>query len=171
MTDPYQTLGLPAGTNLREVEKAYQRLKELYAEDSLATYALLTDEQRQQRLEQIETAFRSIIARQAPDLPESSPQAREATRLGPAPEADLSPGAYLRWLRESGGLSLRELADRTKIGASKLDAIEQQRFDLLPPPVYLRGFVFEYARCLGHADPRHLAEVFLRLHPEYGREL
>lgn len=164
MTDPYEALGLPRGASLREIEQAYQRLRGLYAEDTLATYSLLPDEERRARLQEIEQAFCHLVATHAP------PPARHgnhdtAADVGPAPDMELAPGSYLRWLRERAGLSVRDVAERTKIGTGKIDAIERQRFDLLPPPVYLRGFVFEYARCFGVPDPRHLAELYLRHHP------
>lgn len=171
MSNPYEDLGLPAGAAMREVEQAYQRLKGLYAADALATYALLPDEQRQQRLQVIEQAFRQIVATHAPHVSDEGAGPASEPFAEPAPDQMAAPGAYLRWLRLRSALTLRELAERTKVSAGKLDAIEQQRFDLLPPPVYLRGFVFEYARCLGHADARHLAELYLQLHPDQDGEL
>ena len=38
--------------------------------------------------------------------------------------------------------------------------IEADRFDRLPAPVYVRGFLLEYARVVG-LDPRATAESFL----------
>lgn len=165
MTEPYETLGLPRGASLREIEQAYQRLRGLYAEDTLATYSLLPDEERHERLQEIEQAFRQLVAAHTLPAARHSEAHGAAANVGPAPDMELAPGSYLRWLRERAGLSVRDVAERTKIGPGKIDAIEQQRYDLLPPPVYLRGFVFEYARCLGVPDPRHLAELYLRHHP------
>lgn len=170
MDDPYEILGLAPGAGLREVEQSYQRLRNLYAEDSLATYALLDDEQRRQRLELIEQAFRRVVAIHVVPSGETGTGPTAATPDPPPPDREQMPGHYLRWLREHAGLTLRDVAERTKISPGKLDAIEQQRFQLLPPPVYLRGFVFEYARSLGHPDPRQLAERYLQLHPQQEQE-
>lgn len=62
----------------------------------------------------------------------------------------------LRHARERMGLSLRDVADRTKIRAAILDAIENNDADRLPPPIFARGFVKAYAREVG-LDPQMVA--------------
>jgi ribosome-binding protein aMBF1 (putative translation factor) len=57
-------------------------------------------------------------------------------------------GLALRAVRESQGLSLEELASRTKITVSQLRAIESESFRALPAAVYVRGFVFQLAKVL-----------------------
>lgn len=173
MNDPYEVLGLARGVGLMEAERAYQRLRELYADDSLATYALLDSDERRERLNAIEQAFREIVAGNAqrpvlfPERPETGDSADDDT---PLPDPALHPGHYLGRLRRRAGLELRDLAERTKISPGKLESIEQERLSQLPPPVYLRGFVLEYARCLGVPDPRQLAECYLRLLAPADRE-
>ena len=46
------------------------------------------------------------------------------------------------------GIDLADIAQRSKIGISHLRAIEDERWELMPATVYLRGFVVEYARTL-----------------------
>jgi len=58
-------------------------------------------------------------------------------------------GEELRKQREIRGISLKEIADATKIGKRYLEAIEKNDFAALPAPVFSRGFVREYARYLG----------------------
>jgi cytoskeleton protein RodZ len=72
------------------------------------------------------------------------------------PEADPQPhselasfGEELRREREIRGISLKEIADATKISKRFLDAIEHNDHKTLPAPVFTRGFVREYARYLG----------------------
>ncbi|MFN8092125.1 MAG: helix-turn-helix domain-containing protein [Vicinamibacteria bacterium] len=69
-------------------------------------------------------------------------------------------GAELRRRRESLGISLRHVAAVSKVGVRFLEYIEQERFELLPPPVYLRGFLQEYAKVV-RLDPREVAERYL----------
>lgn len=61
-------------------------------------------------------------------------------------------GARLRSCRESRGISLIEIADATKISRRFLEAIEEENLEILPAPVFTRGFVREHARYLG-LDP------------------
>jgi cytoskeletal protein RodZ len=46
-------------------------------------------------------------------------------------------------------IPLREVADVTKISLRYLEALEQDRFDVLPAPVFAKGFLREYARYVG----------------------
>ena len=58
-------------------------------------------------------------------------------------------GEELRREREIRAISLKEIADATKISKRFLDAIEKNDHKTLPAPVFTRGFVREYARYLG----------------------
>jgi hypothetical protein len=68
------------------------------------------------------------------------------------------PGSYLRTARGRQNLSIEEVAGETRIRKTFIEAMEEDRFDLLPSPAYVRGFLALYGRCLG-LDP---AEVLLR---------
>ncbi|PYQ51802.1 MAG: hypothetical protein DMF59_06705 [Acidobacteria bacterium] len=58
-------------------------------------------------------------------------------------------GEELRREREIRGISLKEIADATKISKRFLEAIERNDHRTLPAPVFTRGFIREYARYLG----------------------
>lgn len=58
-------------------------------------------------------------------------------------------GEELRREREIRGISLKEIADATKISRRFLEAIERNDHRTLPAPVFTRGFVREYARYVG----------------------
>ncbi len=58
-------------------------------------------------------------------------------------------GEELRREREIRGISLKEIADATKISRRFLEAIERNDHKTLPAPVFTRGFVREYARYVG----------------------
>jgi len=58
-------------------------------------------------------------------------------------------GEILRQARESRGLSVLQVSDRTKITRHHLENIEAERFDKLPAAVYLRGILMALARELG----------------------
>src|SRR5437868_10238086 len=58
-------------------------------------------------------------------------------------------GEELKREREIRGISVKEIADATKISKRFLEAIERNDHKTLPAPVFTRGFVREYARYLG----------------------
>jgi hypothetical protein len=61
-------------------------------------------------------------------------------------------GIHLRTGRERLGLTLADIADRTKISPRVLRAIEDGDTAALPPPIFVRGFLRSYAREVG-LDP------------------
>ena len=69
-------------------------------------------------------------------------------------------GHWLRRQREVREISLREIADVTKISIRYLEALEQDRFDVLPAPVFAKGFLREYARYVG-LDPDDVVNSYL----------
>ena len=69
-------------------------------------------------------------------------------------------GSWLRHQREARSVSLREIADNSKISLRYLEALEQDRFDVLPAPVFARGFLREYARVVG-LNPDEVVNLYL----------
>lgn len=68
-------------------------------------------------------------------------------------------GPRLRDARVAKNLTLEEIAYATKIPKSSLAALEAGRFETLPAPVFVRGFIRAYARVVG-ADPNPLVRLY-----------
>ncbi len=66
--------------------------------------------------------------------------------------------------REARGVSLREIATRTKISASALEALERNDISRLPGGIFGRGFVRAYAEEVG-LDPEETIREFLERFP------
>ena len=81
-----------------------------------------------------------------------------ARRERPAPSRSRAPRCAAS--ARGGASASREIAARSKIGVRFLEYIEEDRHGLLPAPVYLRGFLQEYARAVG-LDPRRTADAYL----------
>lgn len=82
-------------------------------------------------------------------------------RLKPVPDREeVSFGTWLRRQREIREISLREIADVTKISIRYLEALERDRFDVLPAQVFARGFLREYARYVG-LDPDEVVNSYI----------
>jgi len=58
----------------------------------------------------------------------------------------ITSGAELREVRERQGVSIEYLAEITRIRKSYLKAIENEAFEALPAPVFIRGFLHQLAR-------------------------
>jgi len=63
-------------------------------------------------------------------------------------------GDLLKREREKRGLSVRDVMETTKISRRNLNALEAGEIKLLPHPVYLKGYVRNYAHMVGlNAEP------------------
>jgi cytoskeletal protein RodZ len=58
-------------------------------------------------------------------------------------------GKYLKTERESQNLSLQQISEATRIREPLLRALEEDQYDLISSPVYVKGFLDAYARYLG----------------------
>jgi len=184
----YEILELPLEASSQHVERAYRVARATYQPGSAATYSLLSDEESAEMLRKVETAYavlsdarlrkeydtrlrtmgQTLRAVAAPVEPRPGPTL--ADRIASEPRAeleDIAPpedgvydGEVLRRMRMSRGIELEEIAHLTKISRGHLQNIEADRYDLLPAPVYLRGFLREIARCL-RLDPQLVADSYM----------
>jgi hypothetical protein len=102
-----------------------------------------------------------------PNSPEALARAAVPPPSGQPVEISLSPdtaftGALLRQVRESRGLSVFKVCDRTRIAPRHLENIEADRYDQLPVTVYLRGMLMNLARELG-LNPSQVSRSYLEL--------
>ena len=74
-------------------------------------------------------------------------------------------GSSLREARERQKLELRDIERETRIRAKYLQALEEERFDVLPGPAYAKGFLHTYADHLGLDGRRFVEEYGTRFPP------
>ncbi|MCG6923515.1 MAG: helix-turn-helix domain-containing protein [Acidobacteria bacterium] len=172
----YGVLGLEPGASREQVERAYRFSLELYGEDTLATYSLLDPTELEDMRSRIREAYQLLSdpeRRQAYDQGHGfAPPEIPVVPFPETPEAgaedvelpEVLTGPDLKRIREARGVSLRHMANVTKIGTRFLEYIEDDRFGFLPAPVYLRGFLHEYARMVS-LDPRRVAEAYMKRLP------
>jgi len=70
----------------------------------------------------------------------------------------------MRQAREQRGVTLRQIADATKIGISQLEALERNDISRLPGGIFSRAFVRSYAVEIG-VDPEQTVRDFLAQFP------
>ncbi|HET9664442.1 MAG TPA: helix-turn-helix domain-containing protein [Burkholderiales bacterium] len=71
---------------------------------------------------------------------------------------DRGPGAALAAARTAQNLSVADVARQLKLSVSQVTALEAGEFERLPGPVFVRGFVRNYARLL-RLDPDRLLDM------------
>jgi cytoskeletal protein RodZ len=73
-------------------------------------------------------------------------------------------GGRLRETREQRGISLRQIANATKISVSALEALERNEISRLPGGIFSRAFVRSYAIEVG-LDPEETIQDFIAQFP------
>lgn len=180
----YDVLGTNRVATDEEIRRASKRQRAIFQPDGLALTSLLTDEQLAREMAAIEEAHDTLLdplRRKAYDL--STFPAQEPSDKSPVeddgsavmaerqllreelareinPNTDFS-GALLAKVRESQGIEVEEIANRTKISVSYLRAIENDDFGALPALVYTRGFLQQVAKLLG-LDSAQVTRTYLR---------
>jgi cytoskeleton protein RodZ len=74
-------------------------------------------------------------------------------------------GSSLREARRRRQLELADVEAATRIRTQQLEALERERFELLPPDPYRRSFLREYADFLGLDGDLYVHEYDLRFRP------
>ena len=181
----YEILEISPDATEREIQQAYERIKETFQDDSVAIYSLFSEKEMKKIQAVIEEAYRVLMDE---TLKKDYDQAHlsslalrwpKSEKLPEAPEApvgkktylpfseisiDVGQGPYqgkmLRQIREKMGMDLKTISLETKISLKVLELIEEEALDRLPAQVYLKGFLRGYAQCLG-LDPKKVIEDYL----------
>ena len=166
--EDWEILGVEPGADLEKVHRAYHTRRSLFAASSLATYSMLRRDEREDLLGRIDEAFMRISNAVA----EMPVPVELATDESPQPDVGSSglktptdlvgdPGAFLRYHRLISGLTLDQISVETKIRPNLLEAMEMERWEVLPAAVFVRGFVLQVARLLRMDEPEQLAGAFI----------
>lgn len=212
----YEVLEVDTSANPQQIESAYLRAKNAYSGDSVAMYSLMTKDECQAILSQIEEAY-SILgfpekrreydrlrgfnqsglsssrstshsmktshpderSQDAVEYEDYSSNLNEAKvskltaqkkfglEFNEDPEMDRKiressdfTGTFLKEIREYKNVSIERMADMTRISKTHLTAIENEDVKKLPAEVYVRGFVYQYAKVL-KLNPDQVATSYL----------
>jgi flagellar biosynthesis protein FlhG len=186
----YDLLEVPPTASFEDIRRANRRIRDIYGAESIAISGLydpVSLEAVHRRLDLAYTTLMDAAKRKEYDhelfpdgvpMPVASPTLSDVSAPRPAAKVDdpatlaarppmpeITPrtefsGPLLRQIREAIGVELREIAEKSKIGMAYLQALEGEVFGKLPAPVYVRGFLAEYARALG-LDAERVKQTYL----------
>ncbi|MFO7786068.1 MAG: RodZ domain-containing protein [Thermodesulfobacteriota bacterium] len=93
---------------------------------------------------------------------------RKSRSAGDRAETDgpemMGPGSLLREERRNRSMDIRQVAEAIRLREHLIVAIEREKWDELPPPVFVRGFIRSYARALG-LDEQPVLDLYNRVSP------
>lgn len=73
---------------------------------------------------------------------------QEAVSTDTGPQPQVGPGARLRKAREARGMTAQEVAAHLHLHTRTIESLEADDFDNLPSPIYIRGYLRNYAKLL-----------------------
>jgi DnaJ-class molecular chaperone len=199
----YELLKIPENSSSFEIKRAYQDALSLYNEDSLLTYSLFSDEERDKILEmvkeaystlidenkravydrflgnsgQIEVSMTSIQNQRTPPhahrfnmtdsdnfdeiIRKKSRKKETETLYDEVLSKDLISGDDLKKMRKAAGIELSKINAVTRISISVLKSMEENRIEGLPPNIYLKNFLSQYAGIL-QIDSQKIIDGYLK---------
>lgn len=189
-TNYYDILEVQTDATPAQIEQAYTRSKNAYAGDSAALYSLISQEDCNAYLQQIEEAYsilgfpekrreydrvRGFNQPVQPKEQSKAPLQYEdyGSNLGEAKVSKISAmkkfgleyevnsvmedkirdcsiytGPFLKEIREYKNVSVERMAEMTRVSKTNIRAIESEDPSRLPADVYVRGYVYQYAKVL-----------------------
>ena len=102
------------------------------------------------------------LKKPTPLRPEYSIDEKTESEIGAQQEWD---GAWLKKVREYKKLPLEKMSDVTKISAYYINALEKMDSKSLPAPVYVRGYVSQFAKTLG-LNEKVVCESYMKKYKE-----
>jgi DnaJ-class molecular chaperone len=167
----FEALEVRPNASLSEIRDAYLHLKDLYSSDSMVTLPIAEEfsrESREEVLREIEEAFVRLKAMYRTRYRGLGHNGGSQLVRGEDLKDHLEGitsfnGPILRKIREQLNIELCEISTAIKVGKSHLENIERERFDTLPPEVYLRGFVAAYARYLS-LDSSQVVNDYMKIY-------
>lgn len=182
-TTLYEVLGLARTATDDEIRRAYKRQREIFRDGGLPVVSVVTPTALRQEQGRIEEAYDTLldpVRRRAYDLSTFPDGARVSVAPARATSASMAElyllqaelareinaetqfsGSLLRKVRESQGVEITDIAQRTKISVAHLTAIENESAGDLPAAVYVQGFVQTVAKVL-KLDPAQVAKTYMR---------
>ena len=185
----YEIFELSPNATKEQLRQAFELAKLTYGTDSLATYSLFDSEERKEIIERIVLAYEtlsselhrkkydqeilgltvaesSVKGSDPPEAAESLPRTAEPSgkddRDRALPDIDSLTGGKLRDYRERRKIPLQEIANKTRINITYFEYLEREQYASLPPTVYLRSYLIQYARMLG-LDSERVADRIISL--------
>lgn len=163
----------------QRIEEAYRTL--VYEENRKRYDAMLREQNERHELPPLPPFPSEQQYQPLPELPAIAPQresglpdgrdlehraeapSRQETFTPAAPVSEFIAeftGPAIQMLREQKGMTLRGVADITKVSLRYLEFIEAENYQRLPARAYIRGFLTLYAKALG-CDPERVSGDYL----------
>lgn len=182
----YDILEIPSSSSGKEIQNAYLKARNTYSADNPKLHSVFSKTERQDLLQLIDQAH-SVLShpkrRKAYDKKISKQEKPQASQKvfnknnmaiqsmykknsifeKQIAQQDVFDGPFLQSVRNYKNITLDDISLVTRIGKPYLIAIEKNEYQVLPAPVFVRGFLAQYAKCLS-LDPNKVVKSYMALY-------
>ncbi len=159
----FEILELEPGASLEDIKNSYKHLKQLYSSES-PLFASISESfdtnERREILNHINEAFTKLKDHFERKEKEKKDTTQTRVRNLNIPEFERYSGNALRLTREVLGIGLEEIAFNTGIPLNHLQGIEEERYNALPPKIYIKAMIKKYAESL-YLDPAKVVADYI----------
>ena len=179
----YDTVEVSPSSSEKEIHTAYVKAKNTYSSCNPKLHSVFSKDEVGELLKLIDQAYfvlsdpekrkaydRQISTQQEQATKKSSKSQKNQSKYKINPifekqieEQDVFDGPFLQHVRNYKNITLKEVSIATRIGKPYLIAIESNEYQSLPAPVFVRGFIIQYAKYLS-LDPQKVADSYMGLY-------
>ncbi len=162
----FDTLEITAESSFTEMKSSYIHLRNLYSKDNLSISPLikaLSKKKQKMIVKEIDVAFSMLEKYYQEKKIENIKTRKEKIQKSRIPTFEVIGGEALKMIRKVLGIELEEISFLSGVPLKHLTNIELERYDLLPPDVYIKNFLKKYAAQLSLDSNKVVSDYFKRM--------
>lgn len=160
----FKILEIDKDTPFTEMKNSYILLRNLYSKTNLGISPLiisLSNKRQKTIVKEIDEAFAKLEQYYQDKKTEHIRSKEEKFAKSRIPEFEVVGGEALKMTRNVLGFELEEIAFLSGVPLKHLVNIELERYDLLPPKIYIKTFLRKFAEQLS-LDPKKVTNDYLK---------
>jgi len=162
----FDMLEITRDTSFTEMKNSYIHLRNLYSRNNLSISPLirsLSKKKQKQIVKEIDEAFHMLEKYYQEKKVENIRTKKEKIQKSRVPTFEVIGGEALKMIRKVLGIDLEEISFLSGVPLKHLVNIELERYDLLPPDIYIKTFLRKYASQLSLDSEKVVADYFKRM--------
>lgn len=160
----FYILEIDENASFLEMKNSYIHIRNLYSNKNLGLSPLiqsLSNRRLKKIISDIDEAYHILEKHYTEKKDRKKNAKREKMEKSNIPEFELIGGDSLRLTRNVLALDLEEIAFLSGVPIKHLENIENERYNLLPPRMYIRTFIKKFAEQLS-LDPEKAADDYIK---------
>jgi len=149
-----------------EMKNSYIHLRNLYSKNNLSISPLVQSLSRKKQkgiVRDIDEAYQMLEKYYQEKKIENIKSRKEKIQKSRIPTFEVIGGEALKMIRKVLGIELEEIAFLSGVPLKHLINIELERYDLLPPDIYIKTFLRKYAAQLSLDADKVVTDYFKRV--------